>query len=87
MAIFAVLSEKAINEELGSKIAEVSADILKLGPTHWLIEAESTARSLADALDIREGKFGRVIVLQALPTGSGWEIKSLWDWLNSKADN
>lgn len=87
MAIFAVLAEKP-DPELGAQIAALyPTDHFQLAPTQWLVSANAIAKDLAQQLNIREGERGRVIVLRASETASGWHKLSLWEWLKQKSAN
>jgi hypothetical protein len=85
MAIFVVLAEKP-NAELAKKIAsEFPADFYTITDTQWLIYADTIPQTVAEQLGIRTGKFGRVIVIKASTSASGWHSKTVWEWLNQKA--
>jgi hypothetical protein len=84
MAVFAVLADKA-NISLGSKIKELyPKDFYEISTTQWLVATDTTARSVADRLSIREGAFNRAIVVPLSGMPSGWQSKSMWDWLREK---
>jgi hypothetical protein len=85
MAVFVVLAEEP-NEELAQKIAtEFPADFYTLTDRQWLISADSIPQTVAEQLGVRSGKFGRVIVIKASTSASGWHSKTVWEWLNQKA--
>jgi hypothetical protein len=85
MTIFAVLAE-ADNPRLAEQVERIYPDAYKLVPNmQWLVDASGTPKSVADALDIRDGKYGRVVVLQGTANGAGWHYRSLWDWVTAKA--
>ena len=87
MAIFVVLADKP-NKELATKIAkEFPSDHYVLNDSQWLVSADAIARSVAEQLGIRSGKFGRAIVLPTSSSGSGWHSKTLWEWLGQKAQS
>ena len=84
MAVFAVLADKA-NISLGSKIKELyPKDFYEISTAQWLVATDTTARSVADRLSIREGAFNRAIVAPLSGMPSGWQSKSMWDWLREK---
>ncbi len=85
MAIFVVLAE-APNAELANKIAtEFPADFYTITDSQWLIAADSIPHNVAEKLDVRTGKFGRVLVIQGSTSASGWHSKTVWEWLTQKA--
>jgi hypothetical protein len=87
MAIFAVLTDKPC-PALGEKIAELyPRDFYKLSDAQWLLRADIIARSLAEQLDIRSGKYGRAIVIRTTGSASGWHSKTVWEWLTQKASD
>lgn len=84
MTIFAVLSDGP-NQKLEEKIKELFPfDNYKINDSQWLIDVDTIAQELATRLETRGGAMGRVLVLQATSSGSGWQNRSLWDWLTSK---
>jgi hypothetical protein len=87
MAIFAVLSEEP-NAKLEARLDKMfEGDLkLKISDSQWLVVADKLAGTLADEIGIKKGEYGRVIVLRASSSGSGWHRKSIWDWLNLQAE-
>lgn len=86
MPIFAVIAAGP-NAELEARIGALFPTAnQRVNDRTWLIDAETTATLLADQLEIRGGARGLVLVIQVIPSGaSGWQVKSLWDWLALKA--
>lgn len=85
MAIFAVLADEP-HPELGAKIISMfpGDQSLRLSDCQWLISAPLISQALADQLDVKSGVYGRVLVLLATASGSGWHSKSVWEWLTLK---
>ena len=84
MAIFAVLADKP-SDELGRRIAALYPDDhYVVSANQWLISADTITQTLAENLDVRTGTYGRVLVLGATGSSSGWHAKSAWEWLTQK---
>ena len=85
MPLFAVLTDKP-NAELGEKIGQLyPRDFHKLSDTQWLVSADTIPRAMSEELGVREGKYGRVMVIQTTGAAAGWHNRSAWDWINQKA--
>jgi hypothetical protein len=86
MPLFAVIAANP-NADLAARIdALFPTATQKINDRTWLVDAETTASVLSDQLEIRGGARGLVLVIQVVPGGaSGWQVKSLWDWLGLKA--
>lgn len=81
MATFLVASEED-RPDLEAKIAEEFGEehyVLRKG-SQWIVEAEMTTPEVTDALDIRDGTYGRAVVF-ATSNYFGWHYRSLWEWL------
>ena len=84
MSVFAIMSDRP-NPELGERVKELfPRDYYQLSDAGWLVVAETAATPLAEQLDIRQGRFGRVLVIQTRGTGAGWHGKAVWEWLRAK---
>jgi hypothetical protein len=84
MAVFLITSEKE-NSELGKVIAQKFPDShLKVSGSVWFVVAEKLTRELAEELGILGGGQGRAIVVM-VENWSGWQNKSIWEWLKLKA--
>lgn len=87
MAIFAIVSDQDA-PDLGKKIsANFPADSIKVSEHQWFVLAETTARALAEQLEIRGGSHGRAMVMSIADMPSGWHGKSSWDWLKTKVQS
>ena len=84
MAVFAVLADKP-NAELAKKIAELyPTDHYVLTQSQWLVSADMITQTLAEQLEVRAGKYGRVIVVGTNGSASGWYAKTVWEWITQK---
>lgn len=84
MAIFAVLADNP-NAELGKRIESLyPTDFYKLTESQWLVMADTIPRTLSEQLDVRAGKFGRVIVLRTEGRAAGFHASSVWEWIRQK---
>jgi hypothetical protein len=85
MAVFAVLADNP-NEKLGAKIVELyPTDHYKLTDSQWLVAADTIPQNLAEQLGVRTGTFGKVIVIRATASASGWHNQTVWEWLRQKS--
>ncbi|MBV9932445.1 MAG: hypothetical protein JO013_16085 [Alphaproteobacteria bacterium] len=84
MTIFAVMAEKP-NPELARKIASLFPNqFCTLTDSQWLIVDDAIPREVSEKLGVREGEYGRVMVIQTTGAGAGWHNKTVWEWLNQK---
>ena len=84
MALFAVLADTP-NPGLEQQISTLFPGFYKLTDSQWLVSADVIPQTLAEQLDIRAGKFGRVIVVGLTGSASGWHSKTVWEWISQKA--
>ena len=84
MAIFAVVSDSE-SPALEKKIRDnFPADSISVSDHQWFVVADTTARALAEQLEVRGGSHGRAMVMEISGMPSGWHGKSAWDWLIAK---
>ena len=83
MPVFVVISDEP-NPLLGDKIAKLypAPASYKMNDRNWLVSAEILTQALGEALDVRTGKLGRVLIVRASNSAAGWYSKSLWEWMN-----
>lgn len=88
MAVFVVISD-APNAALGQKIERLypNAKSYKINDCSWLLNADKLTRAVADELELTQGSQGRAVVLRASNSGSGWQAKSLWEWLTLQGES
>ncbi len=84
MPVFAVVLDEpsdALNQRIRKSFP---VDSVSVSDRQWLIVADTTARALAEQLDLRGGGAGRVMVMEIVGMPSGWHGKSTWEWLKAK---
>ena len=88
MTIFAVIPD-APQPGLAAKINELFPDGKSYGlnDRSWIVESDSLTQALSEELGVRDGTYGRVLILRASTSGAGYHAKSLWEWLTSKVDS
>jgi hypothetical protein len=87
MPIFAVLADKP-NPALGAELEKLyPGQVYILTDSQWLLNADSIAQTVSNRLELKDGKYDRVLVIQASTSAAGWHKKTVWEWLGQKASS
>lgn len=85
MPLYAVIADRD-NPGLGTKVTtQFPSDHLVVTPGQWLISADMIPNQLGDALGVRAGAEGRVLILEITGAASGWHSTAVWQWLRLKS--
>ena len=84
MPVFAVLTDSDDSVVVTRIKSDFANNHYKIAETQWLVDANETAKSLAEKLGLNEAP---TFVIFKVDSYFGNHVKDLWDWLELPRDD